>query len=65
MGVVVLGRPEATVAELGEDMLRATSVRIARRGRFRITIGARPLDLAATLEAQGLEPLDRIDLSWE
>ena len=65
MGVVVLGWAEGTVAQLGEDMLRATSVRIARRGQFRITAGGRPLDLTAKLDAQELEPLDRVDLIWE
>ena len=64
MGVVVLGRPEATVAELGEDMLRAVSVRVARRGPFRLTAGARALEPTATLGTQGLEPLERVDLVW-
>ena len=64
MGIVVLGRPEATVAELGEDMLRAAGVRIGRRAAFRLTAGARALELAATLGTQGLEALERVDLVW-
>lgn len=64
MGVVVLGRLEGTVAELGENLLRATGVRVGRRGPYRIFAGERRLDPGATLSAQALSPLDRVDLVW-
>lgn len=65
MGVVVLGRLEGTVKELGENLLRATGVRVTRRGPFRILSGDRPLDLAAPLRTLPMRPLDRVDLVWD
>ncbi len=65
MGVVVLGRPEETVRDLGENLLRATGVRVQRRGSFRIISGSQSLDLTAPLLTLGMRPLDRIDLEWD
>ncbi|HVV49910.1 MAG TPA: toluene-4-monooxygenase system B family protein [Polyangia bacterium] len=64
MGVVVLGRLEGTVADLGENLLRAVGVRVARRGPYQLLAGARRLDPEATLAAQALAPLERVDLVW-
>jgi hypothetical protein len=65
MGVVVLARSDATAQELGEEMIAAASVRVARRGRFKVMAHDRALDLGATLRVQGLTPLERVDLVWE
>jgi len=65
MGVVVLGRLEGTVADLGENLLRATAVRVGRRGPFKLVRDGRTLDLGATLSTLGMQPLDRVDLVWE
>jgi hypothetical protein len=65
MGIVVLGRLDGTVGELGDNLLRAVGVRVARRGAYRIVAGAYRLDPAAPLGSQGLSPLDRVDLVWE
>ena len=65
MGVVVLGRLDGTVADLGENLLRATAVRVERRGPFKILCDGRTLDLGATLATLGMQPLDRVDLVWE
>jgi hypothetical protein len=65
MGVVVLGRLDATVAQLGADLLRAVGVRINRQGPYQLRAGARRLDPAATLRTQAIAPLDRIDLVWD
>jgi len=65
MGIVVLGRLEGTVGELGDNLLRAVGVRIAPRGGYRLLAGDRRLDPAAPLQNQGLAPLDRVDLRWE
>lgn len=65
MGIVVLGRLDGTVAELGDNLLRAVGVRIARRGGYRIVAGDRRLDPAAPLRNQGMAPLDRVDLLWD
>ncbi len=65
MGVVVLGRSDETVAALAERLLRATDLRAHRRGPFRVVAGARTLPLEAPLGAQGIQPLERIDLVWE
>ena len=65
MGVVVLGRPEKTVGDLAENLLRATGVRVKRRGSFHIMHHDRILDPQATLGTQGLRLLDRIDLVWD
>jgi hypothetical protein len=65
MGVVVLAHSDGTVAELAEKMIQAVSVRVARRGQFRVTANEKPLDLRATLRMQGLRALDRVDLTWE
>lgn len=65
LGVVVLGRLDATVRDLGENLLRATGVRVKRRGPFRIMSGERSLNLAAPLATLGMHPLDRVDLVWD
>ncbi len=65
MGVIVLGRLDESVAELGVALLRAVAVRVRPRGTYRIVAGSRRLDPAATLRSQALSPLDRIDLVWE
>lgn len=65
MGVVVLGRPDRTVADLADNLLRATSVRVRPRGRCRIMHDGHALEPGAVLGTQGLRPLDRIDLVWE
>jgi hypothetical protein len=65
MGVVVLGRLDATVAQLGADLLRAVAVRVNRVGPYQLRVGARRLEPAATLRTQAIAPLDRIDLVWD
>lgn len=65
LGVVVLGRLDETASDLGENLLRATGVRVKRRGPFRIIWGERPLELAAPLRTLGMQPLDRVDLVWD
>lgn len=65
MGVVVLGRLDGTVAELGANLLRAVGVRVERQGPYQLRAGARRLDPEAALRTQAMEPLDRIDLVWE
>jgi hypothetical protein len=65
MGVVVLGRLDGTVAELGANLLRAVGVRVSRQGPYRLVAGERRLDPEATLRTQAMEPLDRIDLVWD
>lgn len=65
MGVVVLGRLDATVADLGADLLRAVGVRVAERGPYQLMAGARPLDPSAMLRMLAMEPLQRIDLIWD
>jgi hypothetical protein len=65
MGVVVLGRLDATVADLGADLLRAVGVRVGRQGPYQLRMGARRLDPDAALRTQAMEPLDRIDLVWD
>lgn len=65
LGVVVLGRLDETVRELGENLLRATGVRVKRRAGFRIMSGERSLNLAAPLRTLGMQPLDRVDLVWD
>jgi hypothetical protein len=65
MGIVVLGRVEGTVAELGDNLLRAVGVRLGRRGGYRLLSAGRRLDPAGPLGSQGLAPLDRVDLVWD
>jgi hypothetical protein len=65
MGVVVLGRLDDTVAELGGNLLRAVAVRVPRQGPYQLMAGERRLDPKATLRTQGVVPLDRIDLLWD
>ena len=65
MGVVVLGRLDATVADLGADLLRAVGVRLNRQGPYQLRAGARRLDPEATLRTAAMEPLERIDLVWD
>jgi hypothetical protein len=65
MGVVVLGRLDGTVAELGADLLRAVGVRIGRQGLYQLRAGERRLDPDATLRTEAMAPLDRIDLVWD
>jgi hypothetical protein len=65
MGVIVLGRLDGTVRDLGENLLRATSVRVKRRNGFAIMFGDRRLEPAALLRTLGMQPLDRVDLLWD
>ena len=65
MGVVVLGKLDDTIAELGANLLRAVGVRIGRQGPYQLRAGSRWLDSAATLRSQAMELLDRIDLVWD
>ena len=65
MGVVVLGRLDGTVAELGANLLRAVGVRVDRRGPYQLRAGARRLDPEAPLRTQAVGTLDRIDLVWD
>ena len=65
MGIVVLGRLDGTVAELGANLLRAGGVRVGRQGPYQLRAGARRLDPEAALRTQGMEPLDKIDLVWD
>jgi hypothetical protein len=65
MMVVVLARLEETVRHLGDNLLRAVGIRVARRGAFKLMAGDRRLDLDTSLAAQGLQPLERVDLVWE
>jgi hypothetical protein len=65
MGVVVLARSDGTAHELGEEMIAAASVRVARRGRFKVMFHDRALEPGATLRMQGLSALERVDLVWE
>ncbi len=65
MGVVVLGRLDGTVAELGANLLRAVGVRVDPRGPYHLRAGARRLDPEAALRTQAMQPLDRIDLVWD
>lgn len=65
LGVVVLGRLDGTVAELGANLLRAVAVRLERQGPYQLRAGERRLDSDAALRTQALKPLDRIDLIWD
>jgi hypothetical protein len=65
MGIVVLAHSDGTAADLAEKLMQATSVRVARREKYRVMAGERILDLGATLRMQGIQALDRVDLVWE
>jgi hypothetical protein len=65
MGVVVLGRLDGTVADLGADLLRAVGVRINRQVPYQLRAGQRRLEPKAVLRTQAMAPLDRIDLVWD
>ena len=64
MGVVVLVRPDQTFGELAARLSEAASVRAAGTGRGRIAVNGRVLDPRATLRAEGIGPLTRVDLVW-
>lgn len=64
MGVVVLVRPDDTFRELAERLSEAAGVRVAGNGRGRISFNGRILDPRLTLRAEGVTPLDRVDLVW-
>jgi hypothetical protein len=65
MGVVVLGRLDGTVAELGSNLLRAVAVRVNRQGPHQLRTSGRRLDPDVTLRSLAMKPLDRIDLVWD
>jgi hypothetical protein len=65
MGIVVLGRLDATIADLADRLLKATGVRVRERGPYRVLAGKRVLDPHATLRTQAIEPLSRVDLVWD
>ena len=56
--IAIAADPPKTPPPLpGEKMIQAVSVRVARRGQFRVTTDEKPLDLRATLDDRGLQPL--------
>jgi len=64
MGVVVLVRPDETCRDLAARLSEAASVRVTGTGRGRVSINGRMLDPKSTLRAEGIGPLDRVDLVW-
>jgi len=64
MGVVVLVRPDDTFRELAARLIEAASVRVMKSGRGRVAVNGRVPDPKATLRAEGIGPLDRVDLVW-
>ena len=64
MGIVVLAHADGTTAELAEKLMQATAVRVPRRDNYKVMLGERVLDPAATLRMQGVQLLDRVDLVW-
>ena len=64
MGVVVLVRNEDTFRELAARLGEAAGVRVAGSERGRISFNGRIVDPRATLRAEGVNALDRVDLVW-
>jgi hypothetical protein len=65
LGLVVLARPEQTVAELGQALVQAARVRVAPGGRPAVLYRGEVLDDATTVAEAQLGPLDRFDVRFD
>jgi hypothetical protein len=62
LGLLVLAKEEASVAELAEEMQQLAQVRVPHRASVAVVHGGRQLPPRATLAECQLQPLDRVDL---
>jgi hypothetical protein len=62
LGLLVLAREEATVAELAEELQSLAQVRVPRRASVAVVHGGRQLPPNATVSECQMQPLDRVDL---
>jgi hypothetical protein len=63
LGLLVLARPEETVAELAAKLRASAAVRVRREGAVVVQHGERVLDPRATV-GKVLAPLDRFDVRF-
>jgi hypothetical protein len=65
LGLVVLARPDQSMAELATALALAARVRVAPAGRLAVRIGGRRCDDWVTVADAKLTPLDRFDVVHE
>jgi hypothetical protein len=70
LGLLVLADPEETVGSLAEKLERSASVRVTPRSgsggdRLIVRAGPRVLDSRLTVQAAGLQALDRFDVRYQ
>ena len=61
-GLVVLVRAGDTLAEVARVVQEAACMRVAPTQHAAVWVGGKSLDLALTVAAAGLGPLDRVDV---
>ncbi len=62
MGLVLVGRPDQTVAELAAELQQSARVRVAPRGPMQVIYRNRVLPPEQTLAQAGMQALDRFDV---
>ena len=65
LGLVVLARPEQTMAELAAALAQAAQVRVAPAGKLSVHRSGRRLDDALTVAAAKFGALDRFDVQLD
>ena len=62
LGLLVLARPESTIAEIAAQLRAAANVRVGWEGPAQVIHEGRVLDAKTTVAAAELHALDRIDV---
>jgi hypothetical protein len=62
IGLLILAREDATVAELAARLQKSASIRVETRPVVRVVHAGRTLEPGWTLVEAGIRPLDRFDV---
>lgn len=62
VGLLILARPEDTMADIAEKLQASAAVRIPRRERVAVVVHRRVLDPDLTVARAGLTALERFDV---
>jgi hypothetical protein len=62
IGLLILAKPDDTIAELADKLQRSAAVRVPRRGAVAVKFRERLLDPELTVAKAGLSALERFDV---
>lgn len=64
IGLLVLAQATDSVQALRERLKESAAIRVKPKDGGQVIVKNRIMPLAASVEASGLEPLDRFDVVW-